>query len=272
MAPTAVKQDQDNGAPARTRDAFHNGGFEVFQLSASGHRSGMDALLIAAALPPDADGILADMGSGAGVAGLAALNLNPNLDLLMLEQDAQLCELARETLLLSGNARFRVRTRIINTDVTLSGAEREKAGLENDSLDYAIMNPPYNTISDRSSNDPRKVEAHYMGSGGLDSWLRTAAAMLKPGGEVVLIYRTANLGDVIACCRGRFGNLRIMPIHSKPGEAAKRIIVRGTRASRAPLTLLPGFAIHKSDGAFTAPAEAIFDGSSHLNFELNNSQ
>ncbi len=249
-----------------TRDKFHDGSFEVLQPSKRGIRSGMDALLLAAALPKNSSGVLADLGSGVGVAGLAALNLNSELTLLAIEKNPEMAKLANQSMLFSSNSKFSHRSKVIELDVTASGVERLKAGLEADSVNHVIMNPPYNTSRERAPNDPLKAEAFMMGEGGIDAWFRTAAAVMKPGGTIAIIYRTENLGEVLACSQGRFGGLEIMPIHSRANEAAKRIIVRGTRASRAPMAIIPGFVVHNSDGSFTEKADAIFKGKAHLDF------
>lgn len=249
-----------------TSDKFHDGSFEVIQPSGRGNRSGMDALLLGATLPENAKGIIADLGSGAGAAGFAAINLNRDLELLAIEKNAEMAGLARKSLQLNSNSKLFSRAKIIEHDVTSCGVDRVKAGLSPDSIDYIIMNPPYNTSRERAPSDPLKAEAFMMGKGGIDAWFRTAASIMRPGGTLAVIYRTENLGEVLACCQGRFGGLEIMPIHSRADEAAKRIIVRGTRASRAPMTIVPGFIVHNLDGSFTDRADAIFKGKAHLSF------
>lgn len=249
-----------------TRDGFHDGAFEVLQPKGSGHRSGLDALLLAASLQKDASGDIADLGAGTGAAGLAALNLNSQLNLVAVEKNPELVELVQQSLLLAANTDLRDRIKILQADVTLSGVKRLETGLNQDSMDHVIMNPPYNSASERVSPDPERAEAHTLGDGGLDPWLRTAAAITRPGGTLVLIYRTQNLGDVLACCQGRFGGLEILPVHSRADEASKRMIVRGTRSSRAPMSIVPGFTVHKADGSFTREAKAIFDGKARLAF------
>lgn len=249
-----------------SHDAFHNGAFEVIQPEGKGYRSGLDALLIAAALPSTSKGLVADLGSGVGVAGLAALNLNHNLDAVLVEKNENLVELAEQSIRLQSNSFLRNRCTILNVDVTLAGEKRIKAGLEPDSIDHVIMNPPYNSVSDRPPIDPMRIEAFMMGEGGADAWFRTASSIIKPGGTLVTIYKTQNLGDILACTKGRFGGLEILPIHSRADEPAKRIVVRATRASRAPMALLPGFVVHEKDGSYTPSAQAIVEGRSHLEF------
>ena len=256
--------DEEAAIGQTTTDAFHSGAFQVIQPKTSGYRSGLDALLLASAVPQNAAGILADLGAGVGVAGLAALNLNADLDLLAVEKNPQLVQLLDRTLLLEKNKVLRTRSKVIEADVVANAAARAKSGLEAESVAHAIMNPPYNPITLRAPSDPARAEAFMIGEGGIDAWFRTAASIIRPGGTLSLIYRTEQLGDVLACMQGRFGGLEVLPIHSRRDEASKRLIVRGTRGSRAPLALLPGLVVHHHDGTFTEDAERIFSGESRL--------
>lgn len=252
-----------------TRDTFHNGAFGVIQPSARGNRSGMDAMLIAASLPKSASGTVADLGAGAGVAGFAALNLHSDLNLLAVERNAEMAEMAEHSIRLPENSAFNKRARVIRFDVYKSGVDRAKAGLSPECVDHVIMNPPYNSLNMRAPGDALRAEAFMMGEGGIDAWFRTAASILKQGGTFSVIYRTENLGELIACCQGRFGDLKILPIHSRKDEPAKRVVVRGIRGSRAPISILPGFVVHEENGEFTAKADAIFKGEQTLGFSTS---
>ena len=81
-----------------------------------------------------------------------------------------------------------------------------------------------------------------------------------------MIYRTENLGEILACAQSRFGGIEILPIHSRANEAAKRLLVRGKRGSRTPFSLSPGFVVHQANGSFTPKAKEIFDGKARLEF------
>ena len=256
----------DNAAKTAevSRDRFHEGGFEVLQFRNSGHRAGSDALLLAAALPQGASGRMADLGSGSGVAALAALRCNPSLSALMVEIDAGMADLARETLSLPANRATAKRAEVLQADVTLTGKDRETAGLHNASFDHVIMNPPYNHERQRISPDPLKALAHVMGGAGLEGWMRTACAIPKPGGILHLIYRAEKLGEIIAAGQGRFGGLTILPLHSRADAAASRVIVRARRGSKAPLAVAPGIVLHGEDGAPTGEAHALLNGMDRL--------
>ncbi len=249
-----------------TEDDFHRGSFKAIQPVGTGHRSGLDALLIGASLPDDAAGALADLGSGSGVAGLAAIATNPRLDVLLVEKNPLMAELARKTLKLRQNLQYANRAKILEADVTLSGPKRAATGLKEESFDYVIMNPPYNHEGQRPSPDLNKSEAHVMGLFGLDAWMRTAVAILKPAGTLAMVYRTEKIGEVYACCQGRFGGLVIVPIHSRADEPAKRILIKMTKGSRAPLSIMPGLIMHNDDGTPTDMANALLNGEARVNY------
>jgi len=59
------------GKPSETIDAFHRGAFHVVQPKGRGHRSGMDAMLLAALVGDERTIRVADLGAGAGAAGMA---------------------------------------------------------------------------------------------------------------------------------------------------------------------------------------------------------
>ncbi|MFK7902027.1 MAG: tRNA1(Val) (adenine(37)-N6)-methyltransferase [Nitratireductor sp.] len=249
-----------------SEDDFFKGEFAVIQPKDKGHRSGLDALLIAAGVPQDAKGVLVDLGAGAGVAGMAAACANENLQTLLVEKNKTMLEFARKNIVLSKNSHFSNRLKVLEADVMLSGLEREKTGLVPNMADYVIMNPPYNHSGQRVSPDALKAEAHVMGVSGLDSWMRTAAAILKPGGILIMIYRTEKLGEVIACSTGRFGDLSIVPIHSKKDEAAKRLVVAMKKGSKGPLKIHSPIVMHNSDGTPTQMADQLLNGEARISF------
>ncbi len=246
-------------------DAFHRGRFVLVQPKGAGHRSGIDAMILAAAVPSGFERRVADLGAGAGAAGLAVAARCDGASVTLVENDPTMASFARKTLEHESNQALAPRLSLIESDVTLTGKQRAEAGLLDHSFNFAIMNPPFNSASDRQTPDAVKAGAHVMHDGLFDAWLRTASAIVKPGGGVALIARPQSIDDILAAMKRRFGGVKIVPVHPRANEAAIRIVVTGTRGSRARLSLEPPLILHGPTGnAFSPRAVAIINGETGL--------
>ncbi len=246
---------------AETVDAFHFGRFHIVQPVGRGHRAGMDAMLLASMVVADKPFRLADLGAGAGAAGLAVASRLPLAAVMLVEKSAHMVGFADKTLALEGNGYMRDRIGIIHADVTLTGKARRLAGLMDDHFDHVIMNPPFNDGADRRAPDDMKAEAHQMPEGMFEAWIRTAGAIMKPGGQLSLIARPQSLADVIAACGKRFGGLQITPVHARPDEAAIRILASAVKGSRARISIRPAIILHENAShRFSAQADDLNNG------------
>lgn len=242
-------------------------GHLVLRQPARGHRAGTDAVLLAAATAAE-EGLLIDAGAGVGTAGLIVALRAPRLTIELVDKDPFAVALALENLALNGLAG---RGSAIAADL-LSAPSRRAAGVADARADHLITNPPFHLAGrTRISPDARKAQAHVApietGEKPLDAWLGAAAALLAPGGILVMIHRADYLPAVLAAAEGRIGGLAILPVHPRRARPATRILVRGRKGSRAPLRLLPGLVLHEENGRFTAFAEAIHRGTALITFD-----
>lgn len=247
-----------------TIDAFLGGRVEAIQPAARHHRSGLDAILLAAAIGNGVSGRIVDLGAGAGVAGFALAARAPRAELVLAEREPELTACAGASLALPQNVAFASRVRIAEADL-LSGESRLAADLLPGAFDHALMNPPFHDgESVRSSPKEGRARAHVLGEGGLDLWFRAAAALVRPGGTLAVILPAARLADLFAAADGRFGGLAVLPVHARAGEAAIRVLARGTKGSRAACRLMPGLVLHGAAGNAFAPAASAMlrDGAS----------
>ncbi|PTM98429.1 tRNA1(Val) (adenine(37)-N6)-methyltransferase [Mycoplana dimorpha] len=236
-----------------TIDAFHRGLFHLVQPKGGGHRAGMDAMLLAALVAGEGPMRVADLGAGAGAAGLAVASRLEEAHVLLVERSAVMASYARKSLALPGNAGLAERVEVIEADVTLTGRARLAAGLEDEVQDHVIMNPPFNDASDRRTPDALKAEAHAMQDDLFEQWIRTAGAIMKPGGQLSLIARPESIAAIIDACGRRFGGIEITPLHPRPGESAVRILVTAIKGSRARLGLRAPLVMHEDDGHRFSP-------------------
>lgn len=256
---------RDEPGPDSTLDAFHRGKFWLVQPRDKGHRAGMDAMMLAAAVPSSFTGWLADFGAGAGAAGLAVAARCPGAKAVLVENSQEMAGFAARTLAHPQNSGLAGRVTLIAADVTLTGKARSAAGLGDSAFDFVIMNPPFNAGHDRATPDTLKRGAHVMPQGLFESWIRSAAAIVKPRGGIAIIARPQSVAEILAALAGRFGGAQLLPIHPRPDAAAIRIVVRAVRGSRAALSLMPPLFLHEQGSdRFSARADDINNGRASL--------
>jgi tRNA1(Val) A37 N6-methylase TrmN6 len=241
-----------------TKDALLDGRLLLGQ-PGKGHRAGTDAILLAALarglIPNEAPpGVrVADFGAGVGTAGLALAAMEPALLVTLIEREPALADLARDNAALNAPGRADV----IEADVTDARALRA-GGLPPASADIVMMNPPYFEESAvRVSPVPQRRASHVMEGEGLEGWMAAARRALGPKGSLALVHRADALGAILPAMAKGFGAVRILPVQSREGEPAHRVLVSARLGSRAPLALLPPLVLHAPDGRFTPAAETI---------------
>ena len=106
-----------------------------------------------------------------------------------------------------------------------------------------------------------------MAAEALDLWVKTAATHAVPNGEIVFIHVAERLPALLAAFESRFGAITVLPLAPRDGEPAHRVLVRGIKGSRAPLTLLASRPLHTPAGrSFRSEFEAIFRGNDRLHW------
>lgn len=244
-----------------TRDAIFDGALALVQ-PARGHRAGTDAVLLAASCPPQGATIV-DLGCGVGTVGLRVAQVMPQARVLLVDNNPDMLALADMNLGINGLA---ARCATVAADVLDKGFATTGA-LERLGADIVLTNPPFAEAGQgRASPDPLKASAHVM-AGTLEDWIRAALRLMTPQGDLIVIHRGDALTALLSALDRRFGNIRIIPVHPAEGGAASRILVRASRASRAPLRLLPALVLHGPDGRFTERADAIHKGTASILWE-----
>jgi tRNA1(Val) A37 N6-methylase TrmN6 len=217
---------------SHTEDAFLGGKLRLRQLK-SGHRAGHDAMLLAAATSARSSDRVVDLGAGVGAAGLALAKRVPGIELVLVEIDEVLADLAR------GNAAANaIAAEIAVLDVTSGAGEFADAGLSPDSADVVLMNPPFNDAArHRVSPDKAREIAHVATDATLEGWIHAARRILKSGGVLTMIWRADGLAELLAALDRGFGSLAILPVHSDVASPAIRVLVRAIKGGKAPLRL-----------------------------------
>jgi FkbM family methyltransferase len=230
-----------------TRDAFLGGALTICQ-PRDGYRAGIDAVLLASLVDPEAPGPVLDVGAGVGVVGLCVASRCSNAHVVLIEREPSLAELARRNADENG---LGARVSVIEADISSPNAALESARISEGTFPIVLANPPFHDENRGTPAESRlKATSHQMPEAALDVWARFMCRMAAPGGRVAMIHKAEAISYVLAAYERRFGAIRILPIHARAGEPAIRVIVEGVKGSRAPVSIKAGLVLHGSDGKF----------------------
>jgi tRNA1(Val) A37 N6-methylase TrmN6 len=242
-------------ADACTEDAFLGGQLRLRQ-PRSGHRAGHDAMLLAAAVSARAGDRVVDFGAGVGAAGLAVARRVAGLDLVLVESDPDLADLAR-----SNAAANAIAAEVIVLDVTSNADAFAAAGLSPDSVNVVLMNPPFNDPArHRASPDQAREVAHVATTVTLEGWIHAARRILKSGGVLTLIWRADGIGEVLAALDRGLGSIAILPVHGDPTKPAIRVLIRAVKGGKAPTRIDTGLMLNDESAVPNKQVQDILAG------------
>ena len=252
--PTAAGAPAGTAAGSETEDRLLGGRVCLTQ-PATGFRTGIDAVFLAAAVPARAGDKVLDVGAGTGAAALCLASRLAEASVTGLDADRALVRLANinaEANGFSGRVEFFLGD-LVHPPIRLAAA----------SFDHVMANPPFRSAgSGRVPADAGRARATIEDGARLDHWLRFCLMMARPQGTVTLIYAADRLDDLLVSLSGRLGGLVVYPLWPGGGTSkpAKRVLVAGRRSSQAPLALMPGLVLHRPDGSYTPQADAVLRG------------
>jgi tRNA1(Val) A37 N6-methylase TrmN6 len=211
-----------------------------------GFRSGIEPVLLAAAVPARPGDRVLEAGSGAGATLLCLAARVSGAQGIGVEQDASLVALARENAATNGWPELQFITGDIGTQ-SLAGT-----------FDHACANPPYHPPAGTRSPDSGRDVAKRGTDGLLAIWSQALARALRPRGTLTLILPAALLAQAVAALAGADCQpTAMLPLWPKAGRPAKLMMLRAVKGGRSPFRVLPGLVLHTADGGFTSEAEAI---------------
>lgn len=235
-----------------TEDWLLDGRVRLFQ-PVDGYRVGVDAVLLAAAVPARAGQTVLDVGTGVGAAALCLAARATETAITGLDTDRAMVRLAAANADANGVGR---RVQFFTGDLMTPPIRLAAA-----SFDHVMANPPYmaqGTV--RESPHPGKAAATVESTADLEDWVRFCVLMARHKGVVTMIHRADRLVDVLQAFSARLGGIVVFPLWpggGGEGKPAKRVIVSGVKGSAAPPSLVSGLTLHRSDGSFTPEADAI---------------
>ena len=231
-----------------TTDDFLGGKIKLRQ-PVDGYRATSDAVLLAAAALPEKNQKVLDAGTGTGAVGLCLLARCPDISVVGMEIQSEMTALAKDNITLNN---MNEKMRVITADIRTKGVDSVEAG----SFDWVVTNPPF-ILEDQVSPDPVRDTAHRESGCSLNNWINACLRYVNARGYFAMINRADRLPEILSLLYGKLGGIKIIPVWTKEGEPAKRVIIIGRKGVRSPALLTAGITLMSVDGERTAQAESI---------------
>jgi tRNA1(Val) A37 N6-methylase TrmN6 len=233
-----------------TDDSFLDTKLRIRQ-PVGGFRSGLDAVMLAAAIPAVEGFELLELGSGAGAVSLCVARRVSGCRIVGVEIDAALVAISNENAVAN---ELDDRVRFLDGDIFSMPSDLRR------SFDHVFANPPFH---DSGAAPPDRARERALHDGGrFGDWLKTGVKRVAPDGTFTAIIRTDRLGEALAALPGT--GVTTFPLWPRADAPAKRAILQLRKNSRAPLSILPGLVLHEADGRYTEAADAILRGGASL--------
>ena len=227
-----------------TTDDFLNGKVKLRQ-SVKGLRATSDAVLVAAAVKAKENDSVLDVGAGNGVIGLC-IGARVPVQVTALEIQENLVQLIQENAALNDRKITVIRTDLFQRTDPLKGKQ----------FHHVVTNPPFYDTTGRARSNMEQAKA-YVANFNLDKWLIYCLKHIRAKGTFTMIHRPEMLSEILMILGQKLGAIEIIPIYSKAGQPAKRVIIRGTLGSNKQTTLCQGIVLHTQTDKPTSSATLV---------------
>jgi tRNA1Val (adenine37-N6)-methyltransferase len=236
---------------ATTADEFLGGRVRVRQ-PARGFRAGLDAVMLAAAVPALPGQDVLELGAGCGTASLCLAARVDDCAVTGVEIDASLVALASANAI-SNDLDRRVHFEQADISAMPAALKRE--------FSHAFANPPFHHGRQPASPDLSRARAKH-DRVGLGAWVSAGLKRVVANGTFSFIVRADRLQETLASAPE--GGIAIFPLWPRKCEPARRVIVQLRKGSASEMLFLAGLVLHESDGEYTIRANAVLQGKAAL--------
>ncbi|MEJ5154913.1 N-6 DNA methylase [Gluconobacter wancherniae] len=238
------------------RDGTLLGGRLRYRQFSAGYRTGLEPVLMAAAVPALTGESVLEAGCGAGAALLCLSHRIEDLKGIGLEHDSETVGLANRNFSLNhGTATLEaIKARLPDIPRSL----RSSAPNANGRFHHVMANPPWHNPNGTPSPDSRRRLALHAEEADPNSWISTLTRWVLPGGSLTFALPAAAVDTACATLLSHgCGSLQLYPLWPKAGREAKLVILRAIHGGRSIFRLRAGMILHQDDGQFTAVAENV---------------
>lgn len=236
-----------------TLDALNSYGLTIRQ-PARGYRFSVDPLLLCSFADKGGVDSVADLGTGCGVIPLAMSRLLPEANIVGVEFQPQMAELARRNV--EENS-VGGRVRIVEADVLHLRRQLPHAG-----FDLVLANPPYRCRgTGRLSPTAGRDLARHESTATIQDFLAAAKFLAKPAGRIAFVFLAARLGEFMAAAASTgLAPRRIQFVHGTLEAEAKMFLCELRKGRGGELAVLEPLVLRDEQQRYTPQALVMMEG------------
>lgn len=216
-----------------------------------GYRFSIDAILLADFVNVKPDERIIDLGTGSGILPLLIAALTPVREIVGLELQEPLAQIARRNVRLNA---LDDRIQILEGDLR-QVPRLFRAG----TFDVLCSNPPYRKVgTGRINPENEQAIARHEIACSLSDLLAAWKYLVKPGGKVFVIYLPERLSELLAGLTAfRLEPKRLRCIHSARHTPASLALVEAQRDASPGLIVLPPLFLYTNGQEYSEEAKHI---------------
>lgn len=242
--------------PDHIQNTLLGGAVSLKQLR-QGYRASIDTVLLAAAVPVVNPGeSILDLGTGVGGALFCYLTRVQAAFGVGLEVSEPAAVLARQNLV---DNQCENRGEIILGDVAAY-----RTLFQPGCFAQVFANPPFHAPGSTEPPDAEKARAKAARHETLPLWIDAALWTLRPKGGLTLIHRADQVDRILAALYGKAGAVEIIPIRSRLGKEASRVLVRARKGVKTAARIHPDFILHPDISDRESADQKYTDAAQHV--------
>lgn len=216
---------------------------------------GIDAVLLSWFVSEHSTGMIniIDLGTGTGIIPLLLYGKTQAKNILGLEIQEPLVEMARRSIKLNG---LEEKIKILNVDIKNPTEE-----IKTNFYDVVVSNPPYIKVGAGLKNNQttQSISRHEIMCQ-LEDILIFSKRMLKDRGRLFLVHRPERLGDIISLMRQYKIEVKtIQMVHPKVKKEANLVLVEGRKGGKPGLKVKAPLVVYNEEGNYTSEIYKIYN-------------
>ena len=224
-------------------------GLQLIQ-SSNEYRFTTDAVLLANFCRDMQGKTCVEFGTGSGVISILLAHKKHAEQIVAVEIQPQLAELAQRNVQLNGLQNVTV----LNCDLKQAHAHLTKPA------DVVVCNPPYRRLGsgERQLSDNLAICRHEI-LATLEDIVASAAKILNNRGAFYLVHQASRLSEIITlCARYNLAVKEILPVCPRPGREPNLVLIRAVKGGEADCTLRSPMYVLDETGEYTPQAKAYY--------------